>query len=446
MNAMATRPNASELQWRPRGTPAHAGDTRARLPECVQQRIEVAKKLEPLFDQAGYVSRFLDEQFENVAVWLSGDSFPTHEVELHLSSRCNLDCRHCIGHCAASDTNAQRLSDRITIQNIDRILGGILNFRRGSLRIERVRFSGLMGEPLVPRAVFIRAARCLIEEGRSVGLFTNGLLIGAEDRELIDVLMQLSYIHFSLDAGCDSTYLSLKRPHVQTILPYRQVLSAIEMLACMRLRNGKGPRLNVGFVITPENCREILKAAADVFHVGADFIRFKMELHPHSTGAKDANRAEAEALIREAEERYHWPPSFSVQRLFDRDHGASRNAARVSEYLEHDCPFANFFGTIGADGKVYLCDHNACPAAVSMGDALRQDLNDIWSVASARGTEKADRCASRVCPPSAAALNPFLHACRAAVQEYGCQTTIRALDRLRDGEQASLSAHEGGVL
>jgi sulfatase maturation enzyme AslB (radical SAM superfamily) len=164
MNAMASRRKASELQWNPRDTPANTGDTRARLPESVQRRIEVAKKLETLFDQAGYVSRFLDEQFENLASWLSGESFPIHEVELHLSSHCNLDCRHCIGRCTGPETTAQRPVDRLTTRNIDRIVDGILNFHRGSLRIERVRFSGLMGEPLVQRQLFIHAARRLIEE------------------------------------------------------------------------------------------------------------------------------------------------------------------------------------------------------------------------------------------------------------------------------------------
>jgi MoaA/NifB/PqqE/SkfB family radical SAM enzyme len=394
----------------------------------------------------GYVFQFLEEQFCNLAVWLSGESFPIHEVELHLSGRCNLDCRHCIGRCTGPETTAQRPVDCLTTRNIDRIVDGILNFHRGSLRIERVRFSGLMGEPLVQRQLFIHAARRLIEEGRSVGLFTNSLLIGAEDRELLDILMRLSYIHFSLDAGCDSTYLSLKRPRDQTILPYQQVLANIKMLAGMRLRNGKGPRLNVGFVITPENYREIPDAVADVYRAGAHSIRFKMELGSDSTGWTEARLAEIQALIKQVEERHHWPPSFTIQRLFDHRPGLLAEAARSPERLELDCPFANFFGTIASDGKACLCDHNAHPAAFPMGDALREDLGRIWPATSARGTEKAERCASGVCPPSAAALNPFLRACRAAVRDYGYETTIHALGRLRDGSQATRLAEEGGVL
>jgi len=47
---------------------------------------------------------------------------------------------------------------------------------------------------------------------------------------------------------------------------------------------------------------------------------------------------------------------------------------------------------------------------------------------------------------AATALNPFLRACRAAVREHGYDTTIRAVDLLRIGHQAAMSAQMGDVL
>lgn len=82
---------------------------------------------------------------ERISAWLSGKVTPPYEVEVQPSSQCTLHCAHCIGlHLAGSSlTNRAKLS----AGDLPRF-HSLFNWQEGGFKVERIRISGLSGDPL----------------------------------------------------------------------------------------------------------------------------------------------------------------------------------------------------------------------------------------------------------------------------------------------------------
>lgn len=89
-----------------------------------------------LIDKAPYLDAFVEGKF-----------FPPFEVEIQMSSKCNLQCRWCIGDEIQEKNYVMRLPNHINENNVDRIIDGIINFQVNDLGIEIVKFSDLLESP-----------------------------------------------------------------------------------------------------------------------------------------------------------------------------------------------------------------------------------------------------------------------------------------------------------
>lgn len=225
-----------------------------------------------LVDNTPYLDAFI-ENIEN-----KDKVFPPFEIEIQMSSKCNLQCRWCIGDELQEKNYVMRLPNHINNDNIDNIVDGIINFQIDGLGIEIVKFSGFIGEPLVTKEATIKAIQRLVGAGKKVGLFTNGVLI---DENTCRTLVNIDYVHISLDAD-PTSFFWFKESHKDTYTQetFEMVINNIRNLSTARANqcNRSRLRINIGYVVVPGNHDKIYKTARLVKKAGADSIRFKCDI------------------------------------------------------------------------------------------------------------------------------------------------------------------------
>lgn len=371
-----------------------------------------------LIDKAPYLDKFIE-----------GKPFPPFEVEIQMSSKCNLHCVWCIGGEIQEQRRVLQLPNNINGDNIDKIVEGIFKFQMNGLSIEKVKFSGFIGEPLLKKDATLKGIMSLAGAGLKVGLFTNGVFM--DDDLTRRVLANIEYVHVSLDAG-PITYCLLKtpnRPYDPTI--FHRVINNIRDLADYREKVGGKVEITCGFVIVPGNHSEIYETTRLVRDVGANDIRFKVDIG----GRHDLERAglidEVFEQLRRAEEDFNDPPSFAVHIIHSEDD--TRNRSYAEWRCEKGCFFHNFLGTVGSDGLVYLCDHNTMPGAIPLGSALDNSFEDIWVNERRKYLTDGIRytCQCGVCPPFGNRANFLLEELHNLTLQYGVDCMKKVLHCFR---------------
>jgi len=306
-----------------------------------------------------YEALFLREQRPYLDRYLANEPFPPFEVEIQMSSSCNLSCSWCVG----SKLSGKRLKNRIDKENIYDIVDGLLATEINGLKIKRVKFSGFIGEPLVVREATLRGIRTLSRGGVEVGLFTNGTLM---TEDTWDTLGGISYVH------------------VSQLTP--KALENIRGLAHRRRSWGK-VKINVGVVVVSRNVAELKVLAALARGAGADSVRFKYDITASTAYGAEIAVDAAKVMVKSKD--------FDVIEV-----------PRYAQVWEHTkgCHFQNFLGTIGSDGGVYMCDHTTTPDAICHGNALERSFHDIWM----KRLEHACVCKCSTCPPYGDAVNRFI--------------------------------------
>lgn len=373
-----------------------------------------------LVDKAPYLDAFIENRI-----------FPPFEVEIQISSKCNLQCRWCIGDKIQEKNYVQRLPNLINKDNIDKIIDGIIDFQINDLSIERVKFSGFNGEPLVPeiKATTLRAIQRLAGAGRRVGLFTNGVFM---DKDTWETLANIEYVHISLDAGRSSYFWLKESPKgTYTEETFNKVINNIKGLDKTRKKKSKSNlEISVGYVVIPGNHNQIYETAKLVKESGADRIRFKCDIGGRfslvESGVLETVFQEIEQAKQDLE-----GPSFTVHTIH------SKEDIKATTYKDWRCKrgcfYHNFHATIGSDGNVYLCDHNTMVSAIPFGNAINQSFEEIWKGKCRKYLINGIRyiCRSDVCPPFGNRANFFLNEIYKLTKKFGISSMKKAINELR---------------
>ncbi len=376
-----------------------------------------------------YVLFLLREKRKYVNAFIQSRKFPPFEIEIQVSSKCNLECKWCIGEVMQSNRQVQNLPNNIKKSNIDNIVDGIIDFDIDGMGVEFVKFSGYIGEPLLKKDETIKAIRTLVGAGKKVGLFTNGFFMNPDTW---GTLVNIDYVHVSLDAGPKTFHWLKDSPK----LPFgydsfNKVISNIEGLVKKRNSSSSSNlKINIGYVVVPGNHEEIFETSKIVKSVGADSIRFKCDIEGKHDLVKCNILDEVFDQIDKARNELHEEGVFSVFSVHSKEDIKDRNYARWR--CEYGCEFQNFFATIGSDGNLYLCDHNTMPNAISLGNAIDDPINKIWESNRrdyiSNGIEF--MCQSNVCPPFANKVNFFLSDLKDMVDKYGSDRVMGVIDEI----------------
>lgn len=379
--------------------------------------------------QFSYERLLVTQKRQYLYAFIDGKPFPPFEVEIQMSSKCNLECSWCIGDEVQSNKKVLNLPNSIKKDNVDYIVDGIIDCSIGGLSIEAVKFSGFIGEPLLTKKVTLKAMRQLVGAGLRVGLFTNGMLMG---RDTWNTILNIDYVHISLDAGPTTFYWlkESKKLHFSHD-SFDQVLANIKGLnEARKNKDSCKLKINVGYVVVPGNHEEIFESSKLVKEAGADSIRFKCDIG----GKHDLVRGKALDLAFEQIDRVqselHEENVFSVSSIHTKSDVEGKKYA--SWQCADGCSYQHFLATIGSDGNLYLCDHNTMPGASPLGNVIDRPFKSVWESDRRKYLSEGVQytCQCSVCPPFGNKVNFFLRELKELSDNYGADLVKEALDRI----------------
>lgn len=216
--------------------------------------------------------------------------------------------------------------------------------------------------------------------GIATSLVTNGVNVGKKFEAWKERLIELSWIRFSLDAGRLETYKNIRN------VPDWHFTAALEGIRALRRlrddRGGKGPVIGVGFVVTPDNWREVVDASVLARDCGADNIRISAQFSSDDETRFAEFHRECAELCRQAETLT--TESFNVVNRF----GQKLDDLKQGSPDYDVCSYQTFTTYIGADLNVYRCCVLAYNERGIIGNLKGQSFKALW-LAQERANEMA---------------------------------------------------------
>lgn len=296
---------------------------------------------------------------DRIKFWFENEDIiiPPYELEIQPTNTCNLKCTHCIGrHLDYLDLKKRTLE----ISDIDSI-ETLLDWSVEKFKIERLRISGLNGDPLSDDA--LEFTKALIKRNstvfkREIILFTNGLNID----KAIDDLLEIDTLHISIDAGTKEMFYELKNSNF-----FVKIIENIRQLQTKKMLVKATTKIGIGFVVTQRNHEEVEKIMEEANkEFGVDFIRFKRDIHlPNSIAWR--TWFETKARIEDAIVKKSYP---KIDNIYITDLPWQHWNGNTEDCISH-----KFCLTVGADKKIYTCDHLTSKDYTAI--AALSDKNDL---------------------------------------------------------------------
>jgi MoaA/NifB/PqqE/SkfB family radical SAM enzyme len=308
---------------------------------------------------------------------------PPTEIEIQPINYCNLKCLNCIGKYLDYYSVNQKCLNPDDVNGI----GKLLEWTYEGFKIEKIRISGLSGDPLADAA--IPFTKALIKKNnfswkKETVLFTNGINID----KVLDDLLKVDTVHISIDAGNAETYYKIKG-----LNEFDKVTENIRKLKNKIRSTGSETKIGVGFVATQKNCgdKEINDFTKFVNSdlAGVDFVRYKRDIHmPNSISWRSWCELKSK-IINQGNTyitdmpRQHW--------------GGDKKKCKSDKYSL----------TIGADGNIYTCDHITNKPEMAIGTIKDINLDSIKNnISSASKISETNICSQ--CPPFNYRFNHFI--------------------------------------
>lgn len=287
---------------------------------------------------------------------------PLH-VDLILSDLCQQSCRFCSYRQDGYQSN--QLFDDKRMMKAEKAIEIVDDC--AALGVKGVVFQG-GGEPTIHPAfkeVFSRV--CSYKDiGMRAALISNGVRI---DMDLAATVSLAAWVRISLDAATEETYCFVRRVHRNH---WDRAQQAVRNIRKVRDENGTDCILGVGFVVTPDNWREVFDAAKLAKELGADNFRISAQFSNEDEKLFEGFHAEASALCAEAE--ILSDPLFKVYNRFG-DRLEDLTLKRPEDTL---CGYQFFTTYIGADLNVYRCCGYAYNERGLMGSLKDQTFLNFW--------------------------------------------------------------------
>lgn len=231
------------------------------------------------------------------------------------------------------------------------------------LGVRAVQFTG-GGEPTAHED-WVDIIEASQERGLKTALVTNGVNLARTERGL-RVVSQCEWVRVSIDAGRHETYCEIRHcPPSHFDFAWRSVRSLSNHYA-------QRPVIGIGYVVTPQNYREIYDAALLARKHGAHNMRIGAQFSTADEKLFETFHVEASANAKRAEELSNG--SFTVFNRF----GEKLEDLR-SKRPDYDvCGYQYFTTYIGADLNVYRCCVTAYNDKGFIGSIAERRFADLW--------------------------------------------------------------------
>lgn len=325
---------------------------------------------------------------------VNGEPVFSRVLEIHPSKgTCDYSCAMCLW----SDKNFLTYSKKgldinglMTVEDWHRVLASARALGTRTLVI-----SG-GGEVFLNNQIvdILRISRAL---NFSVHIYTNGFSLATDKQELLDEVLRVDQIRFSIHSPLDETYNKI------TGLPtHHQALRVVSqrIRTLLSLRVGNHPKIGMGFVLQPLNHAQVVQMASFAVQLGVDFLNLRkdevfvteslnpkqLELVMHqlqAVRAKSLNGSYLNTIVDMSDE------------LVSLANGQPFNRFRV-----HECYAKYFRPTISPYGSFAPCDLKAEPRFAndefSLGSVRVDSLFDIYTALPNKFIADACQC----CMPS----------------------------------------------
>ena len=313
-----------------------------------------------------------DKVFANidrVIEFVETGNAPPVLVEIDPSNICPHNCSHCISGYIHSDKDRKNATmDRTTLMALCHDLVEI--------GVRSVNITG-GGEPAINKHLK-DAIIYLGSSGVKQGMFTNGVLLNKIEDFYRVILENLEWIRFSIDAGCEETYNSVRKT-IKGINDFDVMLTNLCSLLEVREATDSKTTVGVGFVITEENYEEILMFAEMFSDSSVDYCQYKPEIvnvERNNGVQREVQfwKNKVEPLLSEAKEILGSKFQLNSYKLDD----------LINDPVNYGRTYIKCIGSqlqpcVGADGEVYVCTNHRGHLEYSYGNLKDRSFIEIWN-------------------------------------------------------------------
>ena len=298
------------------------------------------------------------------------------QVQVILSDLCNQDCGFCAYRMSGYSSNELFVGDSplaktghnnpIRFMSTDRALRLMDELRE--VGVLAVQFTG-GGEPTIHKdceTVFLRG----LDGGLKCALVSNGVKWSAGLRS--SILPRFEWVRVSIDAGTPDTYARIRNCPLDH---WDKAMANVKSLAGWIKAAGSPCLLGVGWVVTPDNYKEIVQGVQVAHDTGARYVRMSAMFSPEDDAPYKEIHGEIKESIREAKARYEGP-DFTVHDLF----GERVEDLRQGRPDYRTCSYQHYTSYIGADMRPYRCCVLAYNRRGIIGNGSLRDMSfgDFW--------------------------------------------------------------------
>lgn len=308
---------------------------------------------------------------DKIAAMRRGEQVVPPHLQLIISDLCNQDCHFCayrISEGFSSANFGETLPDGKIRMNPHRLIptekANEILTDAAALGVKAVQFTG-GGEPTV-HPEHIRIFAHAQELGLETALVSNGVILRKGWEE---VYSRMAWIRISLDAGSPGTYATVRRTpsshYWQVLSNIGWIASAVEGTSCL---------LGVGYVVTPENYKEIEQGVDAARQSGAAYIRLSASFTRDYDAPYRAIYGDIQQRIKNARAAFECS-AFRVIDLF---------GERIEDLKQHApdyqfCGYQQFNTFVGGDLKVYRCCNTAYTDHGLVGDLKDKAFADFFA-------------------------------------------------------------------
>ena len=312
---------------------------------------------------------------ELIRKYVSGEKVHPLHVRMGITNQCNLRCNFCNFHSLNEESfyDAFQYKDTLDTQAVKDYLNAF--YDNGG---RAVTFCG-SGECTIHPG-YQEICYSAREKGLEIGVITNGTMFGRQDM-LECVAKTHTWVRIGFNAGSAANYSRITHIQEKT---FDDILKAVPYLRSNAVQ--KDFKIGLNFVVTLENCEEILKAARLAKEAGAHYIRYEPEFYTalaHDTIYLRID--EITALFDEAKKLEDVDFQVSIPKL---DRGPMVNTDKIEGDFKK-CHYSNFVTALGADGYMYPCPQIHLGKKYRLGSAVEDGYN-AWLASGKREAWEAE--------------------------------------------------------
>lgn len=228
-----------------------------------------------------------------------------------------------------------------------------------------------------------------LDKGLDCALVSNGELFREGH---IENLLRFKWVRFSLDAGTQETYGSIRGIPASRMNRVLDNIAALVAARHKQIESGDECDLiiGIGFVVTKENYKEVVQCAELAKTLGVDNMRISAVFQPDDDEYFSEIHEEAFRLCRQAE-------SLSDSKFVVFNNYSERVQDLADKHPDYSfCGYQQLVSYVGADLNVYRCCVTSYSKKGAIGSLKNQRFRDLWeSDAKKRDFESFD---ARGCP------------------------------------------------